>query len=96
VSSLSLAVLFAFWWPITTKLWDVTVQPWKVLLVALGLSGWGIADEHVLDQPLDLFGLRQVVMRLRDRQPPPYSFVSPGFYRIVRHPFTWDSWWRSG
>ncbi len=87
VSSLSLAVLFAFWWPITTKLWDVTVQPWKVLLVALGLSGWGIAlMSTFLINHFDLFGLRQVVMRLRDRQPPPYSFVSPGFYRIVRHP----------
>ena len=77
----------AFWWPITAMLWDVIAQPWRGLLVALSLAGWGIVlTSTFLINHLDLFGLRQVFMRLRERQPAPYSFVTPAFHRFVRDP----------
>jgi methanethiol S-methyltransferase len=86
-ASLCLAVLYAFWWPITTTLWNVTAQPWRGLLVAVGLAGWGIAfTSTLLIDHFDLFGLRQVLTRLRDKPPTQHAFTTPAFYRIVRHP----------
>ncbi len=86
-ATVCLAVLILLWWPITATLWDVTAQPWRVLLVALSLAGWGIAlTSTFLINHFDLFGLRQVLMRLQDREPQPYSFVTPAFYRFIRHP----------
>lgn len=87
VATVCLAVLMGFWWPITTTLWNVGAQAWRGLLVALSLAGWGIVlASTFLINHFDLFGLRQVFLRLRERQPAPYSFVTPAFYRIVRHP----------
>jgi hypothetical protein len=40
----------------------------------VSLAGWGIVlTSTLLINHLDLFGLRQVFMRLRERQPAPYS-----------------------
>jgi protein-S-isoprenylcysteine O-methyltransferase Ste14 len=86
-ASLCLAALFAVWWPITATLWNVTARPWRALLVAVGLAGWGIVlISTVLIDHFDLFGLRQVLTRLRNKQPAQHSFATPAFYRIVRHP----------
>jgi protein-S-isoprenylcysteine O-methyltransferase Ste14 len=86
-SSLCLAALFTFWFPITPALWHVTGQPWRGLLVAISLAGWGIAFVSTfLINHFDLFGLRQVFVRLRNMEPPEHAFATPAFYRIVRHP----------
>ena len=53
-----------------------------------------LLDEHPLfesaqgnpERTLDLFGLRQVLARLRDPAPKRTAFVTPGLYRLVRHP----------
>ena len=87
LSSVCLVVLFAFWWPLTATLWDVAMQPWRGILVALSLSGWAIAlVSTLLIDHFDLFGVRQVLARARDRQAPKHSFTTPALYRIVRHP----------
>lgn len=77
----------AFWFPITAALWDVTAQPWRGLLVAVSLAGWVIVlVSTFLINHFDLFGLRQVYARLREMPPHNYAFVTPVFYRFVRHP----------
>lgn len=87
LSSVCLVVLFAFWWPVTTTLWHVSAQPWRGLLVALSLAGWGIAlMSTVLIDHFDLFGVRQVLARVRDRRPTEHAFTTPALYRLVRHP----------
>jgi protein-S-isoprenylcysteine O-methyltransferase Ste14 len=87
VASLCLAALMTFWYPITPTLWDVTAQPWRGVLVAVSLAGWGIAlTSTFLIDHFELFGLRQVLMRLREQQPSQHAFVTPALYRIVRHP----------
>jgi len=86
-SSVCLVVLFAFWWPLTATIWDVGAQPWRGLLVAVSLAGFGIvlASSLLIDH-FDLFGLRQVFARLRARQTEEHAFATPLLYRIVRHP----------
>jgi protein-S-isoprenylcysteine O-methyltransferase Ste14 len=87
LASLCLALLYAFWFPITATLWHVSAQPWRGLLVAVGLAGWAIVlISTLLIDHFDLFGMRQVLMRLRDRQPTQHPFTTPAFYRVVRHP----------
>ena len=86
-ASVCLAVLFAFWFPITATLWNVTAQPWRGLLVAVGLAGWAIVlISTLLIDHFDLFGMRQVLNRLRNREPQQHAFTTPAFYRLVRHP----------
>src|SRR5581483_4441321 len=86
-ANLCLAAILAYWFPITPALWAVTSQPWRGILVAISLSGWGLVFVSTfLINHFDLFGLRQVLDRLRNHSPAPYPFMTPAFYRIVRHP----------
>jgi methanethiol S-methyltransferase len=43
-----------------------------------------IATFHI--NHFDLFGLRQTFYGLIGRKLPPHRFVTPGLYRVVRHP----------
>ena len=86
-SNVCLIVLVAAWYPITDDIWRVTAQPWRVLLIAVGLAGWTIALlSTLLIDHLDLFGVRQVFARLRRRRLAEHQFMTPLFYRAVRHP----------
>ena len=86
-SNICLVVLVAAWHPITTDIWRVTAQPWRTVLTATSLAGFTIALlSTLLIDHFDLFGVRQVLARLRRRQPAPHEFATPLFYRVVRHP----------
>jgi protein-S-isoprenylcysteine O-methyltransferase Ste14 len=67
--------------------WRVSAQPWRTLLTAVALVGWAIVllSTFLIDH-FDLFGLRQVLARLRGRQLAEHEFATPLFYRVVRHP----------
>jgi len=86
-ASLSLALLFWQWRPVPAVVWDVPA-PWARGLVwaAYGAGwAWVLAMSFAIDH-VDLFGLSQVVRRLRglaDRAP---AFASPLPYRLMRHP----------
>jgi methanethiol S-methyltransferase len=86
-SSICLVVLIAAWHPITDDVWLVTAQPWRAVLTTAGLAGWATAllSTFLIDH-FDLFGLRQVLARLRGRQLAEHEFATPLFYRAVRHP----------
>jgi protein-S-isoprenylcysteine O-methyltransferase Ste14 len=86
-SSVCLVVLVAAWRPITDEVWRVSAQPWRTLLTVVALVGWAIVllSTCLIDH-FDLFGLRQVLARLRGRQPAEHEFATPLFYRVVRHP----------
>jgi len=86
-ASLALIVLFVFWQPIGGTLWVVQADAARWALVALSLVGWSIVlVATFLINHFDLFGLRQVYAALRNREPPALHFVTPFFYRLVRHP----------
>jgi protein-S-isoprenylcysteine O-methyltransferase Ste14 len=87
-SNVCLIVLIAAWHPITDyHIWLVTAQPWRTVLTVTGLAGWAIALlSTLLIDHFDLFGVRQVFARLRERRLIEHEFTTPLFYRTVRHP----------
>lgn len=86
-SSLLLALLMWQWRPIPRVVWDVAHAPARVGLEALSWAGWAlaVAGTFAIDH-FDLFGLRQVTLRLLGRPHTPPRFVAAGLQRIVRHP----------
>jgi protein-S-isoprenylcysteine O-methyltransferase Ste14 len=86
-SSLALIALFAFWQPMGGVVWDVQDPVGRAVLYALFAFGWLLVlVTTFLINHFDLFGLRQVWLYLRGKQYTPLRFVTPGPYRIVRHP----------
>ncbi|SDU44125.1 Protein-S-isoprenylcysteine O-methyltransferase Ste14 [Gordonia westfalica] len=82
-----LAALLWWWHPITATVWDVSTPAVRWILVAVSLFGWVLVLTWTfLINHFDLFGLRQVVANARRRPLPPYRFITPLWYGIVRHP----------
>jgi len=85
-SSLCLALLIWQWRPMPRVVWSVSGAA-ALTLSALFWLGWLIQlASTFLVSHFDLFGLRQVSAYLRGRASPPIAFVTPLFYRLVRHP----------
>ena len=87
VSSLALILLFWQWSPLGGVIWDV--QDSTARGVLYGLFGFGfllVLVATLLINHFDLFGLRQVWLNLRGREYTSLNFVTPGPYRLIRHP----------
>ena len=87
ITGLALALLFWQWQPIQGVIWNVEGPIGKGLLQALFWLGWLIlfASTFMINH-FDLFGLRQVYLRLKDQPYRPVPFVEAALYRCVRHP----------
>ena len=86
-SSLALILLFWQWSPLGGVVWDVQNPTGRALLYAGFAFGWLLVlVTTFLINHFDLFGLRQVWLYLRGRAYRPLHFVTPGPYRLVRHP----------
>jgi len=86
-SSVALVALFAFWQPLGGVVWEIESPPGQALVWSLFAFGWGLVLlATFLINHFDLFGLRQVWFYLRGREYRPLSFVTPGPYKLVRHP----------
>jgi protein-S-isoprenylcysteine O-methyltransferase Ste14 len=86
-SSLALILLYWLWRPLPGVIWDVG-RGWAWwLLYGLSAFGWLIvlSSTFVINH-FDLFGLRQVWLRVRGAAYTPPEFVDSFYYRIVRHP----------
>jgi protein-S-isoprenylcysteine O-methyltransferase Ste14 len=82
-----LVALFALWRPIPAVVWSVEAPLARFALLALSAVGWLFAlSSTFLLNHFELFGLRQVYLAARRRDPPSASFRTPWFYRWVRHP----------
>ncbi len=72
----------------------MTGSVWSVSGTALGTILWALFGFRWLVVFLstfmighfDLFGLNQVSLNLRGKEPDPPLLKSPGFYKLVRHP----------
>ena len=87
LSSLCLIALFYLWQPIGLVIWDVQNVIAKTVIYTLYGCGWLLVlVSTFLINHFDLFGLRQVWLRLRNKPYTELSFVTPGPYKLVRHP----------
>ena len=86
-ASALLALLCWQWRPIDATIWRVENGAGVLALQALFCLGWGIVlVSTFMINHFDLFGLRQVWLRLRDTQYSAVDFKTVAFYRFVRHP----------
>jgi protein-S-isoprenylcysteine O-methyltransferase Ste14 len=87
LSSLALILLFWQWSPMGGVIWEVR-NTWGVGLMHAGFAfGWllVLATTFLINH-FDLFGLRQVWKYFRGVPYRPLKFVTPGPYKLVRHP----------
>jgi protein-S-isoprenylcysteine O-methyltransferase Ste14 len=86
-TSAALALLFAFWHPISGEVWNVTAPGGRIALWALFALGWTVLfiSTHLINH-WELFGLAQAWRHFRGREAQPHKLRMPLFYRYVRHP----------
>jgi methanethiol S-methyltransferase len=83
----SLILLFSFWRPLPDVVWDVQNTLLSAILTGFYFFGWFIVlFGTFLINHFNLFGLQQVYHHFNNREPGAPSFVTPLFYRVVRHP----------
>jgi protein-S-isoprenylcysteine O-methyltransferase Ste14 len=86
VASLALVLLYWQWRPLAQPIWSVSGVAATALWAVFWL-GWAIVlVSTFLINHFDLFGLRQVWNYFSQREAPPAKFVTPFFYKAVRHP----------
>jgi len=86
-SSLLLILLMWKWQAIPAVVWDVSASLPKTILLALCAVGWLIVLlSTFMINHFDLFGLRQVFLRMRRIDYTPLHFTQRALYKFVRHP----------
>lgn len=86
-ASLLLALLFWKWQPLPAPVWSVENPLARGLLQALFWLGWlTVLLSTFMINHFDLFGLRQVYLRLRNLDYTQVPFKTSALYRLVRHP----------
>ena len=86
-ASLALALVFWQWRPLPGIVWSVQSPLGMAALTMLSLLGWGtVLAASFMVSHFDLFGLRQVYLRWKNRPYRPVGFRLVGLYRLVRHP----------
>jgi protein-S-isoprenylcysteine O-methyltransferase Ste14 len=86
-SSAALILLFALWEPIGGIVWQVDNPVGRALLYGGFGFGWLLVlVTTFLINHFDLFGLRQVWLFFRGVEYKALRFVTPGPYKLVRHP----------
>jgi len=87
-ASLALLLLVWKWQPIPKPvIWEVVEPLWTQLLWTAFWLGWAVLlVASFLINHFELFGLRQVSVRMTGREPAEQEFRTPFLYRYVRHP----------
>lgn len=87
ISSLLLFLLFWKWQAMTDVIWSVQNSAGAMALNALFWLGWLVVLlSTFMINHFDLFGLRQVYLRLRSIDYTHVQFRTSAFYKFVRHP----------
>jgi protein-S-isoprenylcysteine O-methyltransferase Ste14 len=86
-ASLALILLFWYWRPIPTVVWQIDNPQIAIAMSGLSMVGWLIVlTSTFLINHFELFGLHQVANNLAGRPMPAPRFRTPLFYKFVRHP----------
>jgi protein-S-isoprenylcysteine O-methyltransferase Ste14 len=86
-SSIALGTLIAFWQPVGGVVWRVADPVARAVLYIGFACGWGVVLlTTFLINHFELFGLQQVWRNLRSVPQSAPAFVTPLFYRVIRHP----------
>jgi protein-S-isoprenylcysteine O-methyltransferase Ste14 len=86
-ASLALILLFWYWRPIPTVVWQIDNPQIAIAMSGLSMVGWLIVlTSTFLINHFELFGLHQVANNLTGRPMPAPRFRTPLFYKVVRHP----------
>ena len=87
MSSLALYLLFVFWHPIPTTVWQIENTTLRALFWGAAGIGWiSVLISTFLIDHFELFGLRQIWSDWKDEPMPNQAFRQPFFYKLVRHP----------
>ena len=86
LASLALALLLWQWRPIPGVVWQIGNPQIAAAVTGLSLAGWLFAPSTFLINHFELFGLHQVTSNLAGRPTPAPRFLTPLFYKFVRHP----------
>lgn len=87
IASAMLILMFWQWRPLPAAVWSASSVAGQILGWSVFALGFGIVllSTFLIDH-FDLFGLRQVWLQYRGREPGAHRFAAPLFYRWVRHP----------
>ena len=86
-ASLALILLFWYWRPIPTVVWQIDSPQIAMAVTGLSMLGWLIVlTSTFLINHFELFGLHQVANNLAGRPMSEPRFRTPLFYKFVRHP----------
>ncbi len=86
-SSLILILLFYLWRPLPDVIWNVKSTALADILWVLYFFGWFIVlTGTFLINHFNLFGLQQVYLALKKQEQQYPKFVTPFYYKFVRHP----------
>jgi protein-S-isoprenylcysteine O-methyltransferase Ste14 len=86
-ASAALALLLWQWRPAPQIVWSVDDPVWAGVIRVVSWSGWALLlASTFLISHFHLFGLSQGFSRILKRGQPDLAFVTPLFYRWIRHP----------
>jgi len=86
-TNVAFLALFALWRPINAVVWDVADPAGRVAVQSVYWTGWAIVFlATCMINHFELFGLRQVWLRLRGRPHSELGFRTIGLYKFIRHP----------
>lgn len=86
-TNLALILLFWQWRPMGGVIWDVQHTAGRAAMYTLCGAGWlTVLVTTFLINHFDLFGLRQVWLYFRGKPYTNLGFVTPGPYKLIRHP----------
>ena len=86
-ASIALMIMFLFWRPIDTIVWNVSNPILAQFIWLLFWAGWAtVLISTFLINHFELFGLQQAWFHARGREAAKPEFRTPMFYKYVRHP----------